>query len=415
MVTVIGLGFVGLTTALGLCEFGNEVYGIDVCSSRINTINNGQIPFQEPGLNAALRKHLGNNFTAGNDWKLAISKSQVVFYCVGTPYGENGEADLSQLYSAIDKTIDAIKDNQNRVLVIKSTVPPTTTADSVIPYIKKIYPEKLEYISVANNPEFLREGHCWEDFINADRIVVGSEDSYAKELINAVYKSSGIPMYNVNLNTAEFIKYLSNTSLACMISYANEMSLAADAIGDIDVTKAFRVLHTDKRWQDGTIRAYMYPGCGYGGYCLPKDTKAFDAMMSNMGFECNILKEVIALNDRMAAKTADRIASACATAVSTIGILGLAFNAGSDDIRDTSAAGIIACLNAQGFRNVLCYDPMVGSEFKKLYPDLICELSSSYELLIEQSDTIAIVTAWDMFKDISERTDKPVIDCRYML
>ena len=220
----------------------------------------------------------------------------------------------------------------------------------------------------------------------------------------------------MSLNTGEFIKYLSNTSLACLISYANEMSLAADAIGGIDVASAFRILHMDKRWQTGGIRSYFYPGCGYGGYCLPKDTNAFHAVARSVGFDGEILGQVIALNDAMPQAAAKRIAAAAGDDRSVcVGILGLSFNPGSDDVRDTPSAKIIQALNDLGYENILAYDPAAMEEFQSHYAALRCRCAGTYGELLEQAAAVAITTAWPMFQDVRDKTDAPVVDCRYML
>ncbi len=416
MVTVVGLGFVGLTTALGFAEYGHKVYGIEVNPERLATIKGGNLPFLEPGLDDALKRHLGKNFIATTDWETAIANSDFVYYCVGTPYGEDGQADLTYLYGAIEETLSAIHDNKFRVLVTKSTIPPSTSQDRVIPFLRKKGINVPADLGVANNPEFLREGHCWDDFINADRIVLGVSDKRSEEMLRKLYEPSGVPTYAVSLNTGEFIKYLSNTSLACLISYANEMSIAADTIGDIDVTQAFRILHMDKRWQTGTIRAYFYPGCGYGGYCLPKDTNAFYAVTKRAGFDGPILKNVIETNDHMPEITAKRIIKAAGEDKSVcIGILGLSFNAGSDDVRDTPSAKIIRELNKAGYENILAYDPVAMDEFRKYYGDLKMRFAESYGSELKEADVFAITTAWQDFKGLRKDTDKAIVDCRYML
>ena len=415
MVTVVGLGFVGLTTALGFAEYGHKVYGIEINEERMATIQSGKLPFLEPGLDGALARHLGKNFVPTADWKSAIADSECVYYCVGTPYGEDGQADLTYLYSAVEQTINAIADHNFRVLVTKSTIPPSTTANRIIPFLEEHGIKVPEQLGVANNPEFLREGHCWEDFTHADRIVLGVSDARSEEVLRKLYSKEAAPVCCVSLNTGEFIKYLSNTSLACLISYANEMSMAADAIGGIDVANAFRILHMDKRWQTGSIRAYFYPGCGYGGYCLPKDTNAFYARAKDHGFDGQILKQVIHLNDEMAEVTARRIMQAAGENRDVcIGILGLSFNPGSDDVRDTPSAKIIQALNKTGYHNITAYDPVAAEEFKKHY-SLACRYVDSYEDLLEQAETVAITTAWPQFADVKTRTNAPVVDCRYML
>ena len=415
MVTVVGLGFVGLTTALGFAEYGHKVYGIEANEARMNTIRSGKLPFLEPGLDEALARHLGKNFLPTADWESAIADSECIYYCVGTPYGEDGQADLTYLYGAVEQTLAAIHDDKFRVLVTKSTIPPSTTEKRIIPFLEERGVRVPEQLGVANNPEFLREGHCWEDFTHADRIVLGVSDSRSEEVLRRIYARETAPVFCVSLNTGEFIKYLSNTSLACLISYANEMSMAADAIGGIDVTSAFRILHMDKRWQTGGIRSYFYPGCGYGGYCLPKDTNAFYARARDNGFDGQILRNVIHLNEDMPRVTARRIIRAAGEDKdAAIGILGLSFNPGSDDVRDTPSAKIIRALNEAGYRNILAYDPVAMEEFQARYR-LDCRCAGTYEELVEEAQTLAIATAWPMFADVRERTDKPVVDCRYML
>jgi len=415
MVTVVGLGFVGLTTALGFAEYGHKVYGIEINEERMATIQSGKLPFLEPGMDEALTRHLGKNFIPTTDWEGAVAESECVYYCVGTPYGEDGQADLTYLYSAIEQTLNAIHDDRFRVLVTKSTIPPSTTEKRIIPFLTERRVKVPEQLGVANNPEFLREGHCWEDFTHADRIVLGVSDERSEAVLRKLYEKEKAPVCCVSLNTGEFIKYLSNTSLACLISYANEMSMAADAIGGIDVANAFRILHMDKRWRTGSIRAYFYPGCGYGGYCLPKDTNAFYARAKDHGFDGQILKQVIRLNDEMPEVTANRIIRASGENRETcIGILGLSFNPGSDDVRDTPSAKIIRALNEKGYRNIVAFDPVASKEFQKHY-SLECHYADTYEELLAQAGTVAITTAWPMFADVRERTNAPVVDCRYML
>lgn len=260
VVTVFGLGFVGLTTALGFAELGHTVYGVEANRERMDTIASGKLPFLEPGLDTALTRHLNHGFIPCEDLASAISASDAVYYCVGTPYGKDGQADLTYLYKALEQTLDVIRDDRFRVLVIKSTVPPSTTERKVLPFLAKHGAKVGETLGVANNPEFLREGYCWDDFMHADRIVLGVSDERSREVLTRLYENSGVPVFSVSLNTGEFIKYLSNTLLATLISYSNEMSLIADSIGGIDTAEAFRILHMDKRWGGCNMASYAYPG-----------------------------------------------------------------------------------------------------------------------------------------------------------
>lgn len=415
VITVFGLGFVGLTTALGFSELGHTVYGLEVNETRMNTIQNGKLPFLEPGLDTALTKHLNHNFIPSTDLKKAVSESDCIYYCVGTPYGTDGQADLTYLLAGIKETLESITDDKFRVLVTKSTIPPSTTSEKIVPYVNGLGFEVGEKIGVANNPEFLREGYCWDDFVNSDRIVLGVSDEKSEEILKKIYNTMNAPIHCVSLNTGEYIKYLSNTLLATLISYANEMSIVADTIGGIDVAKAFQILHEDKRWGDGNMKSYVYPGCGYGGYCLPKDTNALYATVKTAGFDAKILKNVINTNDNMVSFIAERIDAAIDRNKSLrIGILGLSFKPGSDDVRDAPSAKIIRSLNEIGYENIIGYDPVANEEFENYY-NLNYTCVDTYEECLEQSDVFVIATAWPEFKSIQTMTEKKIIDCRYML
>lgn len=418
-ITVFGLGFVGLTTSLGFAECGHTVYGVEINPERLHTIKSGKLPFLEPGLDGALVRHLGKGFhPIGTDGlSEAVEVSECIYYCVGTPYGKDGQADLTYLFSAIDQTLEVMPvDAPFKVLVVKSTIPPSTTSQKIIPYLGNKGKRAGQDIGVANNPEFLREGHCWDDFIHADRIVLGVSDERSAHLLRQVYAPVKEPVYCVSLNTGEFIKYLSNTLLATLISYSNEMSLIADTIGGIDVADAFRILHMDKRWGGATMASYVYPGCGYGGYCLPKDTNALYAVSRTAGFDAQILRNVIQTNDQMPAFIARKIIYTIGSdKEQAIGILGLSFKPGSNDVRDTPSAKIIRELLSLGYYRIYGYDPVANAEFQCYYDDLSISFVDTYEQLIEKSDALVIATAWPEFKDIRDRTSKPLVDCRYML
>lgn len=412
MVTVFGLGFVGLTTALSFAHLGNKVYGIDVDEHRKNQLRSGELPFVEPEMDEVLNKELNKNFIVTDDIEKAVAESDYVFYCVGTPYGKDGAANLEYLFSAIDSTLNSIHDNKHRVLVTKSTIPPTTTREKIIPYVQS-KGEISKKISIANNPEFLREGHCWEDVTKADRIVLGCSDSVSKQMLMKLYEPMDIPMFCVSLTTGEFIKYLSNTLLATLISYANEMAHVADTFGDIDVAEAFHILHMDGRWNHADMANYFYPGCGYGGYCLPKDTNALYAQAKQKGFAPPILGEVIKTNDERPRIMAEKIVSAAGKGTN-IGVLGLSFKPESDDVRDTPAAKIIREIQKMGSYRIIAYDPIAESEFEKRYPDLNIRMAKNSDDVIAQSDVIAVVTAWKEFKTM-DYGKKKVVDCRYIL
>ena len=414
MITVFGLGFVGLTTALGFAHHGYRVYGVDVDEQKKDILKSGKVPFLEPHL----EEELNNSFQQGlfsieDNVKEALDKSEFIFYCVGTPYGVDGRADLSFLYQALDATVEKENNLLHKIIIIKSTIPPTTIEKNIVPYLEKKGVINGKDVDVVNNPEFLREGHCWEDFVHADRVVVGCANIDAAQRMEQLYAPFGVPFYNVSYNTAEFIKYLSNTLLATLISYSNEMALLADEIGGIDIAKAFHILHEDKRWKKGDMSSYFYPGCGYGGYCLPKDTNALYALAKGKDIETPILGDVIQMNNKLPEIIAERIIKK-AESCGEIGILGLSFKPGSNDVRDCSSAKIIKELKEQGLKRIIAYDPVAMDEFEKVYKMNI-EYAGSVDEIIRKADMLIILTAWDEFKTIRSKTDKMVLDYRYCL
>lgn len=408
-IAVFGLGFVGLTTGLGLADKGFFVQGYDIDRRRCAAISGGTLPFHEPGLDDALKRKLNKTFIVADNAANAANKSDVCFFCVGTPGLDDGSADLTYLFSAIDSVSEII--SEKCVFVVKSTVPPGTVKERVIPYVRGKGLKNL----IASNPEFLREGKCWDDFMNPDRILCGVTDDEAKNTLTELYAPFNAPLYFVEPNTAEFVKYLSNSLLAALISYSNEMALYADAVGGIETAKAFRILHQDRRLSGAGITAYIYPGCGYGGYCLPKDTVALEAAARNRGFIPRILEGVISLNNEMPELTAQKIMRSVNSKTDKIGILGLSFKPGSDDVRDSPAAKIIMALINDNYNNIYVYDPIAAEEFQKVY-DLPIHYCVSVREVCETCGSVALVTAWDEFAGVDKSfPDTNFIDCRYYL
>ncbi len=415
MITVIGLGFVGLTTALGFSDKGYNVYGYDIDLVKKEQLRKGIIPFYEPHLEEKLNQHLNKNFKIVDDIQEAVSNSKIIYLCVGTPSKTDGSADLGFIFDAINSVATSIKKPDFKVLVLKSTIPPSTTSKSIKPYIEKLGFKVGVDIGLTNNPEFLREGYAWNDFMNPDRIVIGQEENTSGQIVENVYQSFNAPIYRVSLNTAEFIKYLSNTLLATLISFANEQSLIARSIGDIEIKKAFQVLHRDKRWfgTPANMTSYVYPGCGFGGYCLPKDTMALVSQAIKNSYSPELLKSTLKVNETIKEFVVNDIGEKT-NRNDSIGILGLAFKPNSNDIRDTPAKVIIEGLMRRGYHNIIAYDPMSIEEFKGAY-SLPIEYSSSLQSLLMKVDHIVILTAWDEFINSEESIKmKNVFDYRYI-
>ena len=413
VISVFGLGFVGLTTAVGLAEKGHKVYGFDVNIDRMKIIESGNAPFHEPHLDEALSRNLQKNFFLIKDIPIALNESEIIFYCVGTPYGNDGNADLSYLFSALDTTLSLISLKSFKTLVIKSTVPPHTVSNKIIPFVVSRGIKVGIDLGIANNPEFLREGYCWDDFMNPDRIVIGTSDQRSRDLLVKLYSSFNSPLELVNNSTSEFIKYLSNTLLATMISFANEMSIIASHFEDIDIKNSFKVLHKDKRWGNGSMKSYVYPGCGFGGYCLPKDTQALYSLSKNLGFDSHILKNVIKTNNNMPDFIVDQVSKKIKNFNSNIGILGLSFKPNSDDVRDSPSKKIIDKLIERGFTNILAFDPIANDEFSKYFN--FTNLADSLDDIIQKSDALVILTAWSEFSNIRSITNKLILDFRYFI
>lgn len=415
MITVIGLGFVGLTTALGFSDKGYNVYGFDIDQKKKEQLTKGNIPFYEPYLDEKLNQHLNKGFTIVDDLQEAIDNSEVIFLCVGTPSKTDGSADLGYILDATRSITTYIKKPNFKVLVLKSTIPPSTTSESIKPYIENLGFKVGVDIGLTNNPEFLREGYAWEDFMNPDRIVIGQEEDKSGKIVESIYQSFNAPIYRVSLNSAEFIKYLSNSLLATLISFANEQSLIAKFIGDIDIKKSFQVLHLDKRWfgAPAKMTSYVYPGCGFGGYCLPKDTMALVNQALKHSYSPELLKGTLKVNETMKEFVVNDVAGKVMEK-EHIGILGLAFKPNTNDIRDTPAKSIIEGLLQKGYKNIIAYDPMAIEEFKEAY-SLPIGYSSNLKSLLEKVNHVVILTAWDEFSLNKESIKKKkVFDYRYI-
>jgi UDPglucose 6-dehydrogenase len=363
-----------------------------------------------------LAKQMGTNFIPSTNLKEALENSEIVFYCVGTPMGDDGAADLGYLYKAIEDTLKHVDKNKFKVLVIKSTIPPSTTKEKIKPFIEKAGFKIGQDVGLANNPEFLREGYAWDDFINPDRIVIGTEDEKSYTLLKKVYSHFNSPLHNVSYNTGEYIKYLSNTLLSTLISFANEQSMIAHSVGDINIAESFKILHQDKRWSGtpAAMTSYVYPGCGFGGYCLPKDTNALVALAAQKGYTAGVLQNVLNVNNNIKDFHIERILKSVPK-TEKIGVLGLSFKPNSDDVRDTPANSIISKLLEKGYKDILAYDPIANTHFDKLYK-LPIQYAERMENVVNASNTIVILTGWSEFKEKKELlAGKNVFDLRYVL
>jgi UDPglucose 6-dehydrogenase len=270
------------------------------------------------------------------------------------------------------------------------------------------------YLSV--NPEFLREGYAWADFLHPDRVVVGAESIEAGEELARLYAPFGAPVIQLDPTTAEFVKHASNALLATLISFSNELAMAGQRIGGIDVQAAFRALHRDRRWSGSPagMTSYLWPGSGFGGYCLPKDTAAMAFAAESHGANATLLRDVLLVNERVKADVVERVAAIAGPSM-RIGILGLAFKPGTADVRGSPAIDVVKLLAARGFSRIVAFDPAAMDEARPFCPPDVT-YAESLEQICQQADVLVVLTAWPDFRRIPAlAAGKPVVDGRHFL
>lgn len=396
-IAVIGLGYLGLTTGLGMAHHGWSVRAYDIDAGRREGIRRGRAPFHEPGIPEALARLLGRGFFVEESLDAAIAGADVIFLCVGTPGGADGFVDLRPLTGVIEMLLGELDGAGDRILVVRSTVPPTTLTNKLASLLDRGL-GKDRRVVLASNPEFLREGTAWTDFVQPDRVVLGAETREAAERLAAIYAPFACPIHVVSPTTAEFVKYLSNSLLATLISFANEFAMLADHVGGVDVANAFDILKQDRRWsgQPAAMATYAFPGCGFGGYCLPKDAEAVTALSRSLGFPMLQLDAVMENNRRVMEHAAEKIVRGYrASGGGTLGVLGLAFKPGTSDVRGTPAGPILQKVRELGCVDILAFDPMAGKEFLEACGGV--RLAASASEVVENASCIAVLTAWPEF------------------
>ncbi len=417
-IAVLGLGHVGLPTALGFAEMGWEVLGADNDSAKVSRLKSGDPGFYEAGLEALLRKHLQTGlFQPVEDLGAAIRLASIVFICVSTPQHENGEADLAQVENAA-RTI-AQNLNGYKLIVEKSTVPAVTAK-----WIKRTIHRYASggnggsgsgghtvAFDVASNPEFLQEGSAVDNVFHPDRVVCGVESERAGKILTAMYAPLQTPIITTDLNTAELTKHAANSFLAMKISFINMVADLCEAIG-ADVTKVAEGIGMDPRIGS----AFLQAGIGFGGYCLPKDLRAFIHLADRYGVDCSLLKEIEAINQRRVEVLINKVRQALSgLRDKVIGVLGLAFKPGTDDVREAPSLRVVQALLDEGARLQL-YDPKAMPNMQYLLPEeegRIRYCQTSYEAA-RGAQALLVLTEWNEFRDldlhrIREAMEVPVI------
>lgn len=391
---VAGLGHVGLVTAACLAEVGHHVVGMDVSTERVQDLRRGKAPFFEPGLDLLIGRGLREGRLRFEErLPPVVEHSDAVFICVGTPSLPNGEADLSQV-EGLAVELAGCLDDRYRVLIEKSTVP-VTTGGRMFRTIARLTECRCDIVS---NPEFLREGSAVHDALNPDRIVIGSASPEATTVMREIYapvvERSGCVVLETDVATAELIKHASNAFLATKISFINYIAEVCDAVGG-DVEIVARGMGLDQRIAPDFLRA----GIGYGGSCFPKDVGAFAAIGEQVSGDSALLRAVQDINRRAMRRLIEKVRSELwYLKDKRIGVLGLAFKPGTDDMRDAPSLTIIASLLEEG-AEVVAYDPVAMPAAKELLPEQVRFAGDPLEAL-HDAHAAMILTEWPQFAEL---------------
>lgn len=426
-ISIVGSGYVGLVTGAGLAEIGHDVVCVDLDQQRVDAINQGQVPFHEPGLREIVGRNSGVRLHATTDLMSAIQQSKITFIAVGTPSRLDGSIDLSQVLGAAKGIGEAIRTSKSRhIVVTKSTVLPGTTQESIIPALEKASTKKAgEGFNVGVNPEFLTEGSAVSDFLEPDRIVIGAFDDHVAREIRGIYSPLGdVPTVLTKPGTAEMIKYVSNTLLATLISFSNEIANLAEVLDGVDVVDVMEGVHNSRYLttsdSKAAITSFLEAGSGFGGSCLPKDTRAMVALGQNLGIETPLLDAVLDVNhhrpDRVLGILRRHIPELTGR---TVLVLGLSFKPDTDDVRESPAIPIVEGLLTEGAR-VLVHDPLVQADSMPPSWRGRVEHRPVLKPALEEAEAVVLVTKWDEYRrlpeTLSEIARSPVIiDTRRLL
>jgi len=430
-ISIIGTGHVGLVSGVCLAEKGHQVICVDVDQDKVNQINQGTSPIYEKGLEDLLKKNLDSNLRATTEFYRAVIETDLSLIAVGTPF-DGTEIDLSFVETVSRHIGKVLKDKDAyHVVVVKSTVVPGTTDEVVLPILEETSGKTAGIdFGVGMNPEFLREGEAVHDFMFPDRIVFGGMDQRTIDALEELYGVfDGADKLRTNNKTAEMIKYASNSLLATMISFSNEIANLCSAIGDIDVVDVMEGVHLDKRLSpilpDGErifpgFTTFLEAGCGFGGSCFPKDVKALIAHGKRHDRPMRLLNEVMRINEEQPRKVLSILKNHFPRLEGLrVTVLGLAFKPGTDDMRGSPAIPIIKELLAQNAL-IKAYDPVAKSNAQGLFNDDNISFCKDLDDAVQNVHAILLITRWEEFKKIPELLrdldQQPiVIDGRRML
>lgn len=389
-ISVVGTGYVGLVTSVCLADTGNVVVGIDVDDAKVEALSAGECPIFEPGLTELLRSNLqAERLRFMTDLAEGVRAAQVIFLALGTPPRPDGSADLSimeQVAVEVARHLD-----HDIVVVVKSTVP-VGTCDR----IEQLMNAAARHgVAVVSNPEFLKEGSAVDDFLRPDRVIIGAEDAAAGELVRSLYLPyvrNQKPILVMGRRAAEMSKYAANAYLATRISFINEIANICDRLG-VDVKDVRSGMGSDAR----IGHHFLYPGCGYGGSCFPKDVQAIAAFARQAGYEAELIGTVHAVNERQKGVLFEKLQSCLGHDMTgrTVALWGVAFKPKTDDIREAPAVHLIDRLLQAG-ATVRAHDPQALDNLRQCYGERVRGVRDAYEVA-EGADALVVVTEWNEF------------------
>ena len=393
-IAMIGTGYVGLVSGACFAEFGLDVCCVDKDQSKIDRLLNGEIPIYEPGLDALVGRHQSaGRLTFRTDIAEAIREADAIFIAVGTPTRRgDGHADLTYVFAAAEEIADAMV--EPTLVVTKSTVP-VGTGRKLKAFFQERRPD-LD-IDVASNPEFLREGSAIEDFLRPDRVVCGIETDHARKILSSAYRPLNLietPVMFTELETAELIKYATNSFLATKITFINEMADLCEKVG-ADVQQVAKGVGLDGR----IGRKFLHAGPGYGGSCFPKDTLALLRTGEHFRAPLRIVETVVSVNEGRKRSMVRKIVEACGGSLAgkTIGVLGVTYKPNTDDMRESPSLVILPALKAEGAK-IRAFDPEGMGEAKPILPEVEwCK--DSYDA-VDGADAVVIITEWNVFRGL---------------
>ena len=399
VITIIGTGYVGLVSGACLAEIGNSVICADIDSRKIEMLHKGVMPIYETGLNEVVERNVdAGRLMFTDNVAEAIALSDIIFIAVGTPMGEDGSANLSYIDSVVRMIAENI--DSYKIIVTKSTVP-VGTGRGIRAQLENMYGIDPQLFSIVSNPEFLREGLAVNDFLYPDRLVIGTDSDIALIALCEVYESlisSGTPYVLTNVQTAEMIKYASNAFLSVKISYINEVANLCDAT-DADVKTVAYAMGLDHRISP----AFLNPGPGFGGSCFPKDSQAIVHIAGQHHLPFYTVRAALDANTIQQGKPVEKLQALMLRELEedlegkTVAIFGLAFKAGTDDVRYSPAIRTIELLQELG-ADIIAYDPIAANNMRMIFPDIM--YCSSPYLAAKDADAVVIMTDWDEIQQI---------------